>query len=177
MNAQNSETTNPYKGIKGGDPRLKAENLRKMVTVEFICSECSKKKTVKIFAGTTRRDKPCEECRNAEGARKAKEETERRHLRYEKMERERRRAPIRSAEERTALLEQCKDAPKHSCDTCHNEFFVFDASLPFAQDNVDKADAILTVSYCADPFDSEVYGKETMGWLCGRCYQNSAHEV
>lgn len=174
MNTNN----NPYKGVKNGDPRLRAANTKKNVEVSFICAVCKKKKKAVIRDGSTRRfGLPCTECRNKENREKnrileAERETERR-------EREAAfyRMPQRTDEELSVMLEQSKNLPKHDCDECGKSFFVCDESLPFINDQLWRENSIPTVRYTSDPFLEEIRGVIQNMWMCDGCYEASADEI
>lgn len=72
---------NPYKGVRGGDPRLRVQQLKVLVPIAYTCVKCGKEKTENFPEGKDLTGRTCVDCRNAEGIAKQKaqrEEAERR---------------------------------------------------------------------------------------------------
>lgn len=165
------KTENPYKGIPGGDPRLRVGNMKKKIKMSFVCADCKQEKTEVFVEGKDLTGRVCVECRNAEGARKQAiraEEAQKRWAEYQRKERNR---PNRTTEEKKALLAEYADSPKEECIGCHQEFFIFNPKFPFIRDNVWKDNAILTVSYVNDPYAFEIDCVEVPNWTCAKCYK------
>lgn len=163
-----------YKGVKGGDPAKRT--LTYMVNTSFICPECNlpKKKFVRVGKEVTGSCQDCMDMSNREKSQRLAREAEER---YRNLKAEQFRRPLRTVEEKDAILAEYADAPKHDCDVCGKNFLVEDESYPFANDHFRKENAILTVVFGPDPFQSEINGDDTPLWLCVSCYNDSAWEI
>lgn len=170
---------NPYKGIKGGDPRLHPKKVAPTKTV-FVCQDCGKKVTEVMLA---KHPDTCRSCRTANNLAHQraleKDANDRSEARLRTARILEQKTPLRSYEELLELIISTISggAQIHSCDYCNGQYFIHNDSLPFANDNIDRPNYISTVSHRADPFASEINQDETLHWLCKRCYQHSAHEV
>lgn len=165
------KTENPYKGIPGGDPRLRAVNVKKKVKMAFTCAECGQEKKELFFEGKDLTGRVCTGCRNAEGVRKRKIQEEENRKRWEESRRKERNRPNRTKEEKDELIRQYADSPREECIGCHRHYFIYNPKFPFVRDNVWKDNAILTVSYCNDPYALEIEDKEVPNWICAKCYK------
>lgn len=168
---------NPYKGVPGGDPRLRAANQKRMVTVEFICGTCGQLKKEKLPEGKDATGRTCVDCRNAEGVEKQKAQAEEARRRWAERERITLNTPIRTKAEKLALIAEWKDAPREKCSSCKKSFFIANPAMPFANDNIDRPNAILTVSFTSDPFKHELYGDDEKHWFCRMCHREIAWDV
>ena len=168
---------NPYKGVPGGDPRLRAAHKKKFVEISFICGNCGKEKKETLPEGKDATGRTCVDCRNAEGMQKQKEREAEIRARSAKRERIIMNTPIRTKAEKLALLAEWKDAPREKCHSCGKSFFIENPAMPFINDNIDRPNAILTVSYTSDPFKHEVYGDDEQHWFCRRCHREIAWDV
>lgn len=168
---------NMYKGVKGGDPRMRP--VYRMVKVSFVCSECKlpKKKTVRSDKADREIRGMCQECQNRKNAENSKRLEREAAERYRAFQVERSRRPQRTLEEKEALLAQYADAPKHDCDECGKNFLIEDASFPFINDALRRENSIMTVSFGPDPYRSEIHDDNTPLWLCDQCHQDSAWEI
>lgn len=166
-----------YKGVKGGDPRMRP--VYHMVKVSFICPECKLPKTKMVRSDKVDREvtRACQDCQNIANAERSQRLERESMERWRKREAEWRSRDQRTAEEKEELLAQYADAPKHECDDCGQTFIIFDPAYPFANDSLSRANNIMTVSFGPDPFKSEIYDDHTPLWLCDQCHQNSAWEV
>jgi hypothetical protein len=165
---------NPYKGIPGGDPRLRAAHFKTLVDIAFICATCNQEKTEKFPEGKDLTGRACPECRNIESIRKQKIRDEENRVRWEEYRRKERNRPNRTKEEKLALIaEYYASSPRETCGPCGNTYFIENPKFPFSNDNVWKDNAILTVSYRMDPYDIEIHGTENPNWFCTKCY----HEI
>lgn len=168
---------NDYKGVKGGDPRMRP--VYHMVTVSFVCPECNRSARKEVRSDKLDREiaGACQDCldrKNLENSRRLEKEADER---YWERRVELARRPLRTAEEKDALLAQYADAPRHDCDDCGRNFLIEDASYPFANDNFRRENAILMVDFGPDPFQEEINGDDTPLWLCASCYNASAMEI
>lgn len=170
-------TENPYKGIPGGDPRLRDSKVKKKVKMAFTCAECNQEKTEIFFEGKDLTGRVCTECRNAEGVRKHKIQEEENAKLWAEYRRKERNRPNRSAEEKKALLKEFAGSPKEECVGCHKEFFIYNPAFPFTRDIPWKDNAILTVSYVNDPYALEIEDKEVPNWLCEKCYKDFEMDI
>lgn len=168
---------NEYKGVKGGDPRMRP--VYHMVKVSFVCPECKlpKKKTVRSDKADREIRGMCQDCQNVRNREKSERLAREAQERYRAREVERFRQPIRTVEEKEALLAKYADAPKHDCDDCGKNFLIEDESYPFVNDHFERENAILTVSFGPDPYKSEINGDDTPFWLCNSCHRASAWEI
>lgn len=174
---------NPYKGVPGGDPRLRAkamQAMKKIVRTDFICAKCGENKHEMLREGKDTTGRKCVDCRNVEQQEKrlAREAAMRvaDHEARVKWWKEYMR-PQRTEAERDALLEEYKDWPQEVCVDCRGRFHVHSDSLPFAEDVLGRENIIMTVVFRDDPFASEIDGDETEAWHCRRCTDNSAMEI
>lgn len=177
VSSEKVKSVNPYKGVAGGDPRFRDANKKNRVKVSFVCKICGNNKTDLVTEGKVRRDIPCVDCRNAEGLVKAAEKKRKSEIFWAEYHRKEWAKPLRSEEERDALLVEFADSPKHDCDSCGKNFFIYYSNLPFASDRYDKKGAIGTVQHCLDPFDIEIHDKKNLRWLCNGCYKNIADDI
>ena len=168
---------NPYKGVPGGDPRLRAAHQKSIVPIAYICVHCNKQKTEDFPEGKDLTGRICMDCRNEESVRKQKIRDEEARIRWAAYLEGQRRKPNRSAEERAALMEEYASSPKHRCDPCGNEFFIENPKFPFSNDSIRRDNAILTVAYRADPYDYEINDEVNMYWMCRSCYENIADDI
>jgi hypothetical protein len=168
---------NEYKGIKGGDPRMRP--VYRMVKVSFVCPECNlpKRKEVRSDKADRGIKGSCQDCMNRANLEKSQRLERESAERYRAHKAEQFRRPLRTLEEKEALLAQYADAPKHDCDDCGRNFLIEDASYPFANDNFHRENAILMVDFGPDPFQEEINGDDTPLWLCASCYNASAMEI
>lgn len=170
---------NPYKGVTGGDPRLRKQNTRRKVVVptDFICAKCGKKKTEKFVEGKDLTGRVCVDCRNAEGVQKQKEQREEAERRWAERRRRTMNSPIRTKAEKLALMKEWENAPKEKCSMCGGTFFISNPAMPFNNDNYNRPNAIRTVSYTDDPYELEINNREVTDWFCGPCHNAIAMDI
>lgn len=168
---------NPYKGVPGGDPRLRVRKEKKIVLIEFICSKCNQTKKEKLPEGKDTTGRVCVDCRNAEGVLKQKAQQEEADKRWAEYTLQQRTRPNRTEEEMLALLEEWKDAHKEQCRQCGGSFFVASPLMPFYNDSIERPNAIMTVSYTCDPYEYEIRNREVEDWYCKRCYKELAYDI
>lgn len=174
-----SEKENPYKGVRGGDPRLRAAHVPKpVVATDFICAKCGEKKTEKFREGKDLTGRVCVECKNREGLVKQAEARKRQDEWYDQLRRERLEALKPTAEAIAAALVKYADSPHQTCSHCGGSFPI---SQPTLYDTGEifwgRYSVIPTVAYVADPFDSEIRGEENVSWLCYPCYEGIAGDI
>ena len=168
---------NPYKGVRGGDPRLRAAHPKKLVPVAFFCAQCGQKKTEKFPEGKDLTGRVCVDCRNAEGVLKQKAQREEAEKRWAEHRRQRRNAPIRTKAEKLALMKEWEHAAKEQCSSCGGNYFVGNPAMPFNNDNYNRPNAIRTVNYVSDPYELEIRNRDVMGWLCASCHDAIAGDI
>lgn len=168
---------NPYKGVPGGDPRLRVKNAKPFVPIAYICVKCNQKKTEKFPEGKDLTGRVCVDCRNAEGALKQKAQREEAEKRWAEHRRQRRNAPIRTKTEKLALMKEWENAPKERCSSCGGNYFIANPAMPFYNDNYNRPNAIRTVNYVSDPYELEIRNREVMGWLCRSCHDAIAGDI
>lgn len=172
---------NAYKGIAGGDPRLRGMNKKKTPAKEtFVCLDCNNKVTQ---VPNVKTPLVCLKCRS-----------HRNHLHQQKIENERKvaeetwrlerriiaaKTPLRSIEDMDALIQEAHENgfPVESCHDCGHSYFVYDEHLPFSQDPIGKINSITTIQFIADPFNAEINHDYTEYWLCRTCSLASSHNI
>lgn len=168
---------NPYKGIPGGDPRFRDARKKNIVSIAFICATCNQNKTEKLPEGKDVTGRICTDCRNAESVRKQKIRDEENRLRWEEYLAKERLRPNRTKEEMLALIAEYASCAQETCGACAGKFLIHNPAFPFANDNIWKDNAIITVTYCLDPYDLEIRNEENPGWLCRKCYKNLEWDI
>jgi hypothetical protein len=168
---------NPYKGVKGGDPRLRAQHVKVVVPRDFVCAKCGKKKTEKFFEGKDLTGRVCVDCRNAEGVQKQKEQRAEAEKRWAENRRKARNAPIRTKEEKLALMKEWAHAPKEKCSMCGGTFFIANPAMPFYTDHYDRPNAIRMVTYTSDPYELEINHRDVEDWYCRACHDAIAWDI
>lgn len=172
-------TENPYKGVAGGDPRLRQQNKKNnpVVPTDFICSKCNKKKTEKFVEGKDLTGRVCVDCRNAEGIEKQAAQRAEAERRWAEHRRQTRNSPIRTKEEKLALMKEWENSPKEKCSICGGTFFIANPAMPFYADNYNRPNAIRTVTYTDDPYELEINNREVTDWFCGPCHNAIAMDI
>lgn len=168
---------NPYKGVRGGDPRLRVEHRKPLVPIAYICVKCNKKKTENFPEGKDLTGRTCVDCRNAEGVIKQKKQQEEAEKRWAEHRRRTRNSPIRTKAEKLALMKEWENAPKERCSSCGGNYFIANPAMPFITDNYNRPNAIRTVSYVSDPYELEIRNREVMDWLCPSCHDAIAGDI
>ena len=168
---------NPFKGVPGGDPARRAQFLKHIVPVAFICAKCKQEKTENLHEDKDLTGRICVDCRKTESARKQKEQQEEADKRRAEARRREKNTPIRTKAEKLALMKDWEHAPKERCVACGGRSFVADPAMPFYNDDWERPNAIRVAKYRNDPFDYEVHEEEHPNWFCNRCYHHIEMDI
>lgn len=168
---------NPYKGVRGGDPRLRVQHRKPLVAIAYICVKCGKKKTEKFPEGKDLTGRTCVDCRNAEGIIKQKKRAEEAERRWAERRRRIMNSPIRTKAEKLTLMKEWEHAPKEKCSMCGGRYFIANPAMPFYADNYNRPNAIRTVTYTDDPYELEINNREVTDWFCGSCHNAIAMDI